>query len=160
LRPQVDRARLRADLEELARIGRTPAGGISRTAYSAADAEGRSWYAARCREAGFALSLDGLGNMFAGPPRTGPERAEVWTGSYLDTVPEGGAFDGAVGAVAALECVRAIAEAGAGLPHPVRSAVFATRKATSAAGCWDLSGWRTATGAPSSTRSPACAASA
>jgi N-carbamoyl-L-amino-acid hydrolase len=40
-------------------------------------------------------------------------------------VPEGGAFDGAVGAVAALECVRAIAEAGAELPHPVRAAVFA-----------------------------------
>ena len=63
--------------------------------------------------------------MFAGPARTGPERAEVWTGSHLDTVPEGGAYDGAVGAVAALECVRAIAEAGAGLPRPVRAAVFA-----------------------------------
>ena len=63
--------------------------------------------------------------MFAGPPRTGPQRAEVWTGSHLDTVPEGGAFDGAVGAVAALECVRAIAEAGNELPHPVRAGVFA-----------------------------------
>jgi len=125
LRPRADRARLRADLEELAQIGRTAAGGISRTAYSAADAEARSWYAARCRDAGFELTLDGLGNMFAGPARTGPQQAEVWTGSHLDTVPEGGAFDGAVGAVAALECVRAIAEAGAELPHPVRAAVFA-----------------------------------
>ena len=73
----------------------------------------------------FELTLDGLGNMFAGPARTGPERTEVWTGSHLDTVPEGGAFDGAVGALAALECVRAIAEAGTELPHPVRAAVFA-----------------------------------
>jgi beta-ureidopropionase / N-carbamoyl-L-amino-acid hydrolase len=125
LRPQVDRARLRADLEELAQIGRTPAGGISRTAYSAADAAARGWYAARCRDAGLELSLDGLGNMFAGSPRTAPQWAEVWTGSHLDTVPEGGAFDGAVGAVAALECVRAIAEAGAEVPRPVRAVVFA-----------------------------------
>ncbi len=125
LRPRVDPARLRADLAELAQIGRTPAGGVSRTAYSAADAEARSWYAARCRDAGFELSLDGLGNMFAGPPRTGPARTEVWTGSHLDTVPEGGAFDGAVGAVAALECVRAIADAGVELPRAVRAVVFA-----------------------------------
>jgi len=125
LRPRLDRVRLRADLEELAQIGRTATGGISRTAYSAADAEARSWYAARCRDAGFELTLDGLGNMFAGPARTGPQQAEVWTGSHLDTVPEGGAFDGAVGALAALECVRAITEAGAGLPHTVRAAVFA-----------------------------------
>lgn len=125
MRPRVDPTRLRADLEELAQIGRTPAGGISRTAFSADDAQARSWYAARCRHAGLELSLDGLGNMFAGPPRTGPEPAEVWTGSHLDTVAEGGAFDGAVGAVAALECVRAIAQAGAELPHPIRAVVFA-----------------------------------
>ena len=125
MKPQVDRDRLRADLEELAQIGRTPAGGLSRTAYSAADASGREWYAARCRDAGFELSLDGLGNMTAGPVLRGPARPQVWTGSHLDTVPEGGAFDGAVGAVAALECVRAIAEAGLDLPRPVRAVVFA-----------------------------------
>jgi N-carbamoyl-L-amino-acid hydrolase len=120
---RVNGDRLLRDLAELAEIGRDPAGGLSRTAFSAADARAREWYAAKCAEAGLAVEPDGLGNMVAGPA---PDDAvpAVWSGSHLDPVPQGGAFDGALGAVAALECVRRLAESGQRLRRPVRSVVF------------------------------------
>jgi N-carbamoyl-L-amino-acid hydrolase len=120
---RVDGDRLLRDLAELAEIGRDPAGGLGRTAFSPADAQAREWYAAKCADAGLAVELDGLGNMVAGQAADDAVPA-VWSGSHLDTVPQGGAFDGALGAVAALECVRRLAESGRQLRRPVRSVVF------------------------------------
>jgi beta-ureidopropionase / N-carbamoyl-L-amino-acid hydrolase len=120
----VDAHRLRADLQTLSEIGRDVGGGISRTSFSPADLQAREWYQSAGRDAGLDVRVDGIGNMFAdagGDPAT----AAVWSGSHLDTVPNGGAFDGAVGAVAALECVRRIAEEGISLRRPVRAVVFA-----------------------------------
>jgi beta-ureidopropionase / N-carbamoyl-L-amino-acid hydrolase len=126
LRPlRVNGKRLRADLDSLARIGRAPSGGINRTAFSKADADSRQWYRDRCVAAGLDLSLDGLGNMFAQRADAGSDLAAVWTGSHIDTVPDGGPLDGALGTVAALECVRRLAETGIELPRPIRSVVFA-----------------------------------
>jgi beta-ureidopropionase / N-carbamoyl-L-amino-acid hydrolase len=120
---RIDGDRLLRDLAELAEIGRDPAGGLSRTAFSAADARAREWYAAKCADAGLSVELDGLGNMVAGLPADDAVPA-VWSGSHLDTVPQGGAFDGALGAVAALECVRRLAESGRRPRRPVRAVVF------------------------------------
>jgi beta-ureidopropionase / N-carbamoyl-L-amino-acid hydrolase len=127
----VNMSRLRADLTSLSSIGRMTGGGITRTSFSAADLAARQWYQARSARAGLALRTDGIGNMFAeargtgSAGRAGPGPAAVWSGSHLDTVPDGGAFDGAVGAVAALECVRRLAEERVKLARPVRAVVFA-----------------------------------
>src|SRR5262245_19321674 len=120
----VDADRLREDLETLGKIGRTPGAGITRTSFSASDRQAREWYQASCRAAGLTVRVDGVGNMFAGAGSDTGEAA-VWSGSHIDTVPNGGAFDGALGAVAALECVRRIAEEGISLSRPVRAIVFA-----------------------------------
>ena len=121
----VNGPRLRADLESLAQIGRSASGGIDRAAFSEADGEARAWYQDRCHAAGLEVRLDGLSNMFAQPPGTWDEAPAVWTGSHIDTVPDGGPLDGALGTVAALECVRRLTEAGIELVRPVRSVVFA-----------------------------------
>ena len=120
----VNAHRLRADLQTLSEVGRDPGGGISRTSFSPADLQAREWYQSACRDAGLDVRVDGIGNMFADAGGD-PAAAAVWSGSHLDTVPNGGAFDGAVGAVAALECVRRIAEEGISLRRPVRAVVFA-----------------------------------
>jgi beta-ureidopropionase / N-carbamoyl-L-amino-acid hydrolase len=120
----VDGDRLRADLEALGTIGRTPGAGITRTSFSRADMQAREWYRDACHAAGLTVHVDAVGNMFAGAG-TQAEVAAVWSGSHLDTVPDGGAFDGALGAVAALECVRRIAEEGIALSRPVSAVVFA-----------------------------------
>lgn len=121
---RVDGPRLTADLESLARIGRDPAGGLNRTAFSASDTEAREWYHQRCRAAGLELRCDRFGNMVAGAP--GPwDVPAVWSGSHIDTVPDGGPLDGALGTVAALECLRRITEEQVPLGHPVHAVVFA-----------------------------------
>jgi acetylornithine deacetylase/succinyl-diaminopimelate desuccinylase-like protein len=92
------RCRVRAldRLEELYAIGGGP--GATRIGYSAeedaAHALARRWL----EEAGLDVRVDEAGNMLGG---TDP----VWTGSHLDTVPQGGKFDGALGVVAAIEAV-------------------------------------------------------
>ncbi|HKN96051.1 MAG TPA: M20/M25/M40 family metallo-hydrolase, partial [Pseudonocardiaceae bacterium] len=120
---RVNAERLRADLADLATIGAHPDGGINRTAFSAADARARQWYHDRCAAAGLDLRCDGLGNMVARVPH-GSDLPPVWTGSHIDTVPFGGAFDGALGTVAALECARRIAESGVRTQRPVCAVVF------------------------------------
>jgi len=123
----VDGARLRADLEELGRIGRVPEGGISRTSFSDADRAARAWYLSRCAEAGLSAVIDGIGNIIVSSPAVPKDvaaRPAVWSGSHIDTVPNGGQFDGALGSLAALECLRRIHESGTVLDRPVRAVVY------------------------------------
>lgn len=120
---RVNGERLQADLAALAEIGALDTGGISRTAFSEPDSRARQWYHDRCAEAGLELSLDGLGNMVARVPHTA-DVPPVWTGSHIDTVPHGGAYDGALGTLAALECARRIAESGTTTRRPVCAVVF------------------------------------
>ncbi|MCW2541109.1 MAG: hypothetical protein JWN95_2834 [Frankiales bacterium] len=128
----VNADRLRADLDDLAQIGRTESGGISRAAYSEADAQSRTWFRQRCQDAGLLVRTDGLANMFitrpAGPGS--PCGPAVWTGSHLDTVPNGGRLDGALGALAALECLRRLSELDLPLVRPVSAVVFSDEEGT------------------------------
>jgi allantoate deiminase len=62
-------------------------------------------------EAGLEVEIDGRGNVVGRVRGERPELPEVWTGSHLDSVPEGGRFDGALGVVAGLEAVTAIGSA-------------------------------------------------
>lgn len=121
---RVDGPRLRRDLDTLAEIGGRAGGGISRTAFSPLDDQARQWYLDRCTEARLALRTDGLGNMFARPDARGVPGPAVWAGSHIDTVPDGGPLDGALGTVAALECVRRLSETGVELARPVEAVVF------------------------------------
>src|SRR5258707_8838183 len=121
-RARVDGARLRADLQALSRLGANPSGdGITRTGFSREDGLARDWYAGRVRASGLDLTEDGLGNTFAFDPDADQTVPGVWSGSHLDTVPRGGAFDGAVGAVAALEVLRRGKGVGARPPPPPRA---------------------------------------
>lgn len=104
---KIDLERLRTDLETLARFGRDPRGGISRPSFSQADFEAQAWLKERICEAGLCYRRDGAGNTFG---RLGGDGRAVLVGSHIDTVINGGAFDGAVGVMAGLECLRRIKE--------------------------------------------------
>ncbi|HEU4807882.1 MAG TPA: Zn-dependent hydrolase [Homoserinimonas sp.] len=123
----VNAERLMRDLDELGAIGRVTEGGITRASFGHADLEARQWYLARCAEAGLDARVDGIGNIIVSL-RSTPEvasRAAVWSGSHIDTVPNGGAFDGALGALAALETLRTVQERGIELARPVNAMVYA-----------------------------------
>lgn len=118
----VNAQRLRDDFERLASFGLRSDGSVDRPAYSANDVAARQWFADRAREAGLAAHTDALLNVVVGDDANTPA---VWTGSHLDTVPRGGKFDGALGAIAALECVRRLHELDLPLTRPVRAVAFA-----------------------------------
>jgi len=117
----IDPGRLRRDIEALAAIGRDPAGGISRPAWSPAHEEGRAWLLARLREAGLVARVDPAGNVIG---RLGGAGPAVVTGSHIDTVPRGGPLDGAYGVLAGLECLRTIAAARPPLTRPLEVVAF------------------------------------
>jgi N-carbamoyl-L-amino-acid hydrolase len=56
--------RLRKDVEDLARIGTDPLGGVTRPSFSPADLEARDWLRERIEAAGLAYRVDGAGNQF------------------------------------------------------------------------------------------------
>ena len=96
-----DRRAFRALHDELAAIGRNPAtGGLNRFAWTAEDGAARHWFREHCDRRGLAVEQDASGNLWGwwGDRSAGPAIA---TGSHLDTVPEGGAYDGALGLVSA-----------------------------------------------------------
>ena len=118
---KINLERLKSDLEALAQVGRDPRGGISRPSFSQADFAARAWLKDRICESGLCYRQDGAGNVFG---RLGGEGAAVLVGSHLDTVLNGGAFDGAAGVLAGLECLRRIKEAGTPLSKPLELVSF------------------------------------
>jgi N-carbamoyl-L-amino-acid hydrolase len=119
---RVNFPRLKADLEALGRIGRGPGGGITRPSFSDADMEARRWFQGRLREAGLEPRVDGAGNITARSGNGGGPA--VFLGSHLDSVPNGGMFDGALGTLAALEALRVARERGLRLRRPLELVAF------------------------------------
>ncbi len=119
----INPARLRANIEALGRIGSDPAGGITRPSFSRADFEARAWLKDRIEEAGLAYREDGAGNQFGRLEGALPGKV-VCAGSHIDTVRNGGMFDGAAGVLAALECLQTIRENGLRFRLPLEIASF------------------------------------
>ncbi|OYR57007.1 Zn-dependent hydrolase [Halorubrum halodurans] len=122
----VDADRLRADIEGNAAFGRLDledpdSHGRTNRAGSEANREARDRLVARLEDAGMDVTVDAIGNV-AGewvPDSADPDAAPVACGSHLDSVPEGGIFDGPLGVYAALESVRAMRDAGVEPQRPV-----------------------------------------
>ncbi|MEU0676160.1 allantoate amidohydrolase [Streptomyces sp. NPDC006172] len=104
---------------ELAALGRHPgSGGYRRHAWTGADAECRGWFRAQAEARGLTYELDGNGNQWAwlGDPAAGDA---VVTGSHLDSVPDGGAFDGPLGVVSSFAALDELRGRNARLDKPL-----------------------------------------
>lgn len=113
---QINSNRLKIDFEELSDIGATNGGGLSRLALSNEDLEARAWFANRVEEAGMMVHDDEVGNLSGIYRCANPDAKTLLVGSHLDSVPNGGRFDGALGVLVGLECLRTIKEAEIELP--------------------------------------------
>ena len=90
-------------LEALYEIGGGP--GANRVGYTPAEDEAHELAAGWLREAGLEVEIDATGNLIGRLRGDAPELPEVWTGSHLDSVPQGGRYDGALGVVAGIEAL-------------------------------------------------------
>jgi N-carbamoyl-L-amino-acid hydrolase len=107
---RVNGARLRASLEEMARIGATPGGGVQRLALSDEDKQARDLFVRWLKEMSSEISIDEMGNIFGRMPGRSNELPLVMAGSHIDSQPNGGRFDGILGVMGALEVMRTLDE--------------------------------------------------
>lgn len=126
---RIDGQRLYDSLAALGRIGawlHEPTGlyGVNRLALTDADAAGRQQVVAWMREAGLSVSIDHIGNVYGRREGTDPTAAPVMAGSHIDSVPTGGAFDGALGVLSGLEFVRTLNDRGIVTRRPIVIAFF------------------------------------
>ena len=125
---KVNASRLRQTLEELSVFGR-PAGGtfadgVSRVAYSDADVAGRKYVMGLMEESGFKPRVDAAGNIHC--IRSGQDASlpAILFGSHIDSVPNGGNFDGDVGSLSSLEILRTLNEQNIQTRHALHLAIW------------------------------------
>ena len=107
---RVNGARLRASLEEMAKIGATPAGGVHRLALSDEDKKARDLFVKWLKEIKLVVTVDEMGNIVGRRPGKSDTLEPVMFGSHIDSQPKGGRFDGILGVMGALEVMRTITE--------------------------------------------------
>ncbi len=110
-------------ITRLAAIGRTEQNGSNRLAFSDEDMAGREYFMELMRDAGLAVREDAFGNIIGRLEGSDPSLPAVATGSHIDTVPNGGHFDGVAGSVASLLAIRRIKERGQ-VRHPLELIIF------------------------------------
>ncbi len=120
----IDLRRLKADMDAVNRFGRiADRPGINRVSFSDEDMAARRWFMDQCKAAGLEVRMDVVGNVIARwEVGEGPA---VLAGSHLDSVPDGGEFDGALGCCAALEAVRSLKDAEFAPGSPIEVIAFA-----------------------------------
>ena len=120
----VDGERINRQLLELAQFGKNPNGGVSRVAYSEFDRQGRTWAMNVMREADLAVSIDAAGNIVGRRPGSAATLKPLVFGSHIDSVPDGGNYDGDVGSLGAIEVVRTLAANNRVTRHPLEVVIF------------------------------------
>lgn len=121
---RVNGDRLNAHLKELSKFGANPQGGVSRTAYSDFDKQGREYAMGLMRAAKLEVRVDTAGNIFGRRAGSDPSLQPIWFGSHIDSVPEGGNYDGTVGSLSAIEAAQTLAERGITTRHPIEVVIF------------------------------------
>ena len=107
---KINGERLCSDILELGQIGFQEGQGTSRPAYSEAFCAGRELVRRKMEQAGLKTAVDAVGNLTGCLP--GRSGRIIAVGSHIDTVPNGGMYDGAYGVLAGIEAVRTLRESG------------------------------------------------
>ena len=105
---RVDGKRLQSSLEEMAKIGATPGGGVTRLTLSDEDKRARDLFVEWLKELELEITVDEMGSIFGRRPGKRNDLPPVMSGSHIDSQPKGGRFDGILGVMAPLEVIRTL----------------------------------------------------
>ena len=108
----------------LAEFGKNPQGGVSRVAYSDADKQGREYVLGLMRDAKLDVTIDTAGNLIGRRAGSATGLPPLLIGSHIDSVPEGGNYDGVVGSIGAIEVAQTLAEHNVTTRHPLEVVIF------------------------------------
>lgn len=121
---RTNKERLWKRLMELAEVGRQPSGGVTRMSFTPEERAAKDRVAAWMCEAGLTVREDAIGNLIGRREGSQPDAPVVLVGSHLDSVPNGGNFDGPLGVLGAVEAVQTLAEEGISHTHPIEVIAF------------------------------------
>jgi len=121
---RVNGDRVNAHLTALAEFGKNPQGGVSRVAYSDADRAARTAVMDWMRAAKLEPNVDFAGNTIGRRAGTDASLKPIVFGSHIDSVPEGGNYDGDVGSMSAIEVAQTLAEQNIPTRHPLEVAIW------------------------------------
>ncbi len=121
---KVDHKRLNDNFIKLSKISSVEFGSLSRVAYTDADIDGRKYVMKLMIAAGMDVYIDEGGNIIGRLKGKDNDLPPIAIGSHIDSVPEGGSYDGNVGSLAAIEVVHTISENDLALNHPLIVVIF------------------------------------
>ena len=122
--PRVNDDRVMEHVTAMAAIGKDPDGGYSRVAYTEADRQGREFVMGLMRAAGLTVSIDAAGNISGRRAGSDAKLPPLVIGSHVDSVPQGGNYDGIVGSLGAIEVAEILTEGHLALRHPLEVLIF------------------------------------
>jgi N-carbamoyl-L-amino-acid hydrolase len=102
--------RLQNSLEEMAKIGATPGGGVQRLTLSDEDKQARDLFVKWLQDLNLEIRIDEMGNIFGKRLGKNDDLPPVMSGSHIDSQPKGGRFDGILGVMGPLEVLRTLHE--------------------------------------------------
>jgi len=127
---RINSDRFQANFRSLAQIGASEDGGINRTTFSPAHLQAREWFRDRITDANLELHMDSAGNHSAILRCISANAPTLLLGSHLDSVPNGGMFDGALGVLAALEVLQTVQDEKLSLPFHLEAIDFTDEEGT------------------------------
>ena len=111
----------------MSEFGRNPEGGVTRLGFSETNLAAREYVSRLMKEAGLEVRVDPAGNLFG--TRAGSETLPLLLfGSHIDSVVQGGNFDGDVGSMGAIEVMRALEEKGVRTRHPLAAVIWSNEE--------------------------------
>ncbi len=129
----IDGNRLIEELEAIGKIGRNDLGGYDRLAFNREDFEARTLVEEFMREAGMMVVRDAACNSVGSYPGS-EDLPPIVIGSHTDSVPCGGNYDGVLGVLSGIACIRALHESKTVLRHPVEIINFSGEEAVAPGG--------------------------
>ncbi len=127
---QVNPERLSQYFDEFTQIGQTDEGGSQRTTFSPAHFAAREWFQNAALQAGLGFEIDRAGNHSARLNCAPAAAPTLLLGSHLDSVPNGGQYDGVLGVLAALEVLLTLKDSGLQLPFQLEAIDFTDEEGT------------------------------
>lgn len=121
---EISITRLMRDIEQYARHGQDPNGGITRPSFSEEDYVVREMFIKDVKELDMQVTVDGAANIWGRLKGNGTKQGVLVVGSHLDTVPNGGKYDGALGVLMALELIRTLKDHEIQLDHDIEIISF------------------------------------
>lgn len=123
----INLARLKTDIEELGEFGKNDKGGLDRTTFTSSELAAREWLKSRLCHSNLVVKVDEAANIW-GKRKGAKDLPSIVFGSHIDTVPNGGKYDGALGVLMALEVLRVLEENSIVTRHPLEFVSFSAEE--------------------------------